>query len=182
LVFDGTIVPYVDFILENEIDYNTRIYILVMDRTNKYVSQIFATGAAFPISIPLGKYFDYNRNEVTKESNKTVDIRFVCIGGMYNDPILKHEFNMTQCIFNPALRKYYLEEDDSFVVELDEYMLKYLNYRAYPIIDLDTNKIKWLALRDSKKLQRLVEEGHISLENSYRDNMSSGDGDTFIYG
>jgi len=167
LVFEGTLVPYVDFILENEIDYNTRFYILILDKTGKYVSQIFATGAAFPISIPLGKYFDYNRNEVTKESNKTVDIRFVCMGGMYNDPRLKHEFNMSQCIFNPYLRKYYIEGEKEFMVEVDDFMLKYFNYRAYPLIDIETNRLKWLLPKTSKKLKRLVNEGVIDSDKLY---------------
>ena len=167
MVFEGTLAPYIDFILENEIDYNTRFYILVTDKTGKYVSQIFAPGAAFPISIPLGKYFDYNRNEAIKESNKTVDIRFVCMGGMYNDPRLKHEFNMSQCIFNPYLRKYYIEGETDSMIEVDDFMLKYFNYRAYPLIDIDTNKIKWLIPKDSKKLQRLTSEGIISPDITY---------------
>ena len=167
LVFEGTIVPYIDFILENEIDYNTRFYILVMDKTGKYVSQIFAPGSSFPISIPLGKYFDFNRNEAIKESNKTLDIRFVCSGGMYNDPILKHEFNMAQCIFNPYLRKYYIEGETWHMVEIDDFMLKYFNYRAYPLIDIETNRLKWLLPKDSKKLKRLVSEGYIDSDKVY---------------
>ena len=161
LVFEGKLVPYIDFILENEIDYNTRFYLLVMDRTGKYVSQIFAPGAAFPISIPLGKYFDFNRSEITKENNKTLDVRFVCAGGMYNDPRLKHEFNMAQCIFNPYLRKLYIENDDSYVLEIEDYMVKYFNYRAYPLIDVDTNQLKWYIPKDSKKLQRLTTEKYM---------------------
>jgi len=161
MVFEGKLVPYIDFILENEIDYNTRFYILIMDRTGKYVSQIFAPGAAFPISIPLGKYFDFNRSEVTKDNNKTLDIRFVCMGGMYNDPRLKHEFNMAQCIFNPYLRKYYIEGEKDYMIEVDEHLLKYFNYRAYPLIDIDTNELKWLIPKDSKKLLRLVEKGSL---------------------
>ena len=167
MVFEGTLTPYVDFILENEIDYNTRFYILITDKTGKYVSQIFAPGAAFPISIPLGKYFDFNRNEAIKESNKTVDIRFVCMGGMYNDPRLKHEFNMAQCIFNPYLRKYYIEGQTDFMIEVDDYMLKYFNYRAYPLIDIETNRLKWLLPKDSKKLKRLVSEGVIDSDKLY---------------
>ena len=167
LVFEGTLVPYIDFIMENEIDYNTRFYILVMDKTNKYVSQIFAPGAAFPISIPLGRYFDFNRNTAIRDNTKVLDIRFVCMGGMYNDPILKHEFNMVQCIFNPYLRKYYIEGDTDYMVEVDDDLVKYLNYRAYPFIDIDTNRLKWLVPKDSKKLQRLINEGYINADEIY---------------
>ena len=167
MVFEGTLVPYVDFILENEVDYNTRFYMLTLDKTGKYVSQIFATGAAFPISIPLGKYFDFNRNEAIKESNKTTDIRFVCNGGMYNDPRLRHEFNMAQCIHNPYLRKYYIEGEKWYMMEVDDFMLKYFNYRAYPLIDVNTGELKWLVPKDSKKLKRLVSEGLISSEKLY---------------
>jgi len=158
-VFEGTLAPYVDFILENEVDYNTRIYILITDKTNRYVSQIFATGASFPNSVPLGKYFDYNRNEVTKENNKTTDIKFVCMGGMYNDPILKHEFNLTQCVFNPDYRDYYLNNNKDAMIEVNSKLLPYVNYRSYPLIDLDTNELKWLVSPHSVKLNRLVKQG-----------------------
>ena len=46
LVFEGILNPYMDMIVENEIDYNTRIYRLVMDQQKRYVTYIAATGAS----------------------------------------------------------------------------------------------------------------------------------------
>ena len=92
-VFEGDLVPYIDFILEIEIDYYTRFYRIILDSTGKYVSQIFAPGAAFPISIPLGKYMDYSRSENPSEKNKTLDIRFVCLVVKYNEHLIIWYFN-----------------------------------------------------------------------------------------
>jgi len=157
-VFEGELSPYVDFILENEIDYNTRFYRIILDKTGRYVSQIFAPGAAFPISIPLGKYFDYNRNEIISEHSKTLDIRFVCMGGMYNDPILIREFNKTNAIFNPFYYSYYEFGMKDAMVEVDAVLLPYLNYRAYPYIDEDTYEFKWLVPSSSKLLKKVLDD------------------------
>ena len=53
LVFEGKLVPYFDYMAENTIDYNTRIYRLVTDSTHMYVTKIAATGYAFPISVSI---------------------------------------------------------------------------------------------------------------------------------
>ncbi len=157
-VFEGELVPYVDFISENELDYNTRFYIILLDKTGKYVSMIFAPGAAFPTAMNLGKYFEYDRNEIMKESNKTLDIKFVCVGGQYNDPRLIHEFNLVQTYFNPYYEDYYIKGDKNSMYEVDDLLKNYLNYRCYPYIDPDTLEFKWLVPKDSQSYSLATEK------------------------
>lgn len=140
LVFEGKFVPYVDFITENEIDYNTRIYRLVLDPQKEYVRKIAATGAAFPVSVPLGSFFDFNNERPYNDQNKDITIRFRCMGAEYLDDILIAEFNQTVCIFNPAMYDQYREGS---MVKLSKNVISMFNNRGYPRINPETNELEW---------------------------------------
>lgn len=105
LVFEGVLTPYIDFIAENEIDYNTRIYRLVLDEQKRYVRYIACTGASYPISVPTGSLFDYDNSKPLNTSNSEINIRFRNIGFVAFDDIIKLWFNKTLGIFNPSFRE-----------------------------------------------------------------------------
>lgn len=104
LVFEGVLNPYVDMITENEIDYNTRIYRIVLDQQKRYVTYIAATGASFPTNVPTGSLFDYNIDTPYNSRNAELNIRFRCLGFTAFEDILKLEFNKTVAIFNSDMR------------------------------------------------------------------------------
>jgi hypothetical protein len=110
LVFEGILNPYMDMIVENEIDYNTRIYRIVLDQQKRYVTYIGATGASFPINVPTGNLFDYNTDTPYNTKNTEINIRFRSMGFLAFEDILKLEFNKTLAIFNKELAKV-LEHD-----------------------------------------------------------------------
>lgn len=105
LVFEGILNPYIDMISENEIDYNTRIYRIVMDQSRRYITYIGATGAGFPINVPTGQLFDYNIDKPFNDANSEINIRFRNFGFIPFDDLLKLEFNKTLAIFNPSMAK-----------------------------------------------------------------------------
>ena len=105
LVFEGILNPYIDMITENEIDYNTRIYRIVLDQQKRYVTYIAATGASFPINVPTGNLFDYNIDTPYNTKNSEINIRFRCLGFTAFEDILKLEFNKTLAIFNGEMEK-----------------------------------------------------------------------------
>ena len=104
LVYEGILTPYTDFILENEIDYQSRIYRLVLDQQKRYVTYIGATGASFPINVPTGSLFDFNSDNVYNNKNSEINIRFRSMGFTAFEDILKYEFNRTTAIFNPDMK------------------------------------------------------------------------------
>lgn len=104
LVFEGILNPYLDMITENEIDYNTRIYRLVMDTQKRYVTQIACTGASFPVNVPTGNLFDYNSDAPYNTKNSEINIRFRCMGFLAFEDIIKMYFNQTVAIFNSDMR------------------------------------------------------------------------------
>ena len=103
LVYQGVIVPYPEYIIENEIDYNTRIYRLVLDSTKTKVQKIGCCGAAFPISAPTSAAFNFEHTKPVNDANDAVSIQFRAFGMCYNDDILIDEFNRTVGFFNKGM-------------------------------------------------------------------------------
>lgn len=103
LVFTGELDPYTDMITEHEIDYQTRIYRLVTNSTNQYITNIFASGASFPLDIPAGAMADYDINKPYNAANDELSIRFKSMVFLHNEEHLKLEFNQTQALFNPQI-------------------------------------------------------------------------------
>jgi hypothetical protein len=105
LVFEGVLNPYLDMITENEIDYNTRIYRIILDQQKRYVTYIGATGASFPINVPTGNLFDYSVDAPYNTKNSEINIRFRSLGFIAFDDLLKLKFNETVAMFNPQMGK-----------------------------------------------------------------------------
>lgn len=103
-VYHGDLDPLIDSIIENEIDYQTRIYRVTLDNSRNYVQKIAACGAAFPIMTPMGAHFNYSKETPYNVENDQISIQFRCMGADYLDPISIFEFNEVMRIFNPAMR------------------------------------------------------------------------------
>lgn len=160
-VFRGKMSPYMDMMIANEIDYNTRIYRLVLDETKRFVKKIAACGAGFPVSLSLGKHFDYSDEAAYNMRNKDIDVQFQCVGAEYNDDITISEFNYVSVIFNPEIRKMYLKGEEHDMVKIPNSMKALLNNRGYPLIDEQTLELNWWINKNSKDFQRLIKYIHI---------------------
>jgi hypothetical protein len=147
MVFEGYMVPYPDFIAENELDYCTRIYRLVLDSTRTYVKKIAATGAAFPLSIPMGSFFDYTNEKPYNDQNKDITIRFRSNGVTYMDDILIYEFNKTVGIFQPSILTILKNGGSASqvgnLIKVNKNLLPFFNNRGYPYIDPNTYELQW---------------------------------------
>lgn len=150
LVFKGDIVPYLDFITENEIDYNSRIYRLVLDKHKNRVTKIAATGACFPISVPTGSFFDYNNDKPFNDQNRDFTIRFTCMGVDYQDDILVNEFNKTVVIFNPNMSD---DLREATMVRISNINLPLFNNRGYPRINQDTYELEWWIFKETYNIK-----------------------------
>lgn len=138
LVFEGVLNPYLDMIIENEIDYNTRIYRITMDENRRYVTYMGATGASFPINVPTGGVFDYNIDKPFNDTNSELNIRFKCFGFTPFDDILKLEFNQTTAIFDGEIRKLLKHDLNS---SRNDDTLRESPQKAYKIKGIDYIKV-----------------------------------------
>lgn len=156
MVFEGKLVPYLDFISENELDYNTRIYRIVTDYTKRRVTKIACTLASIPVGVPTGDAFDIPGDKPYIEANREISMRFACNGVRYFDDLVAKEFNEVVCIFNPDM------EDD--VRRNLMYKVPYKSYSlfkglCYPRINLDTAELEWWTSNEtaSRVSQRFFE-------------------------
>jgi hypothetical protein len=147
LVFQGILVPYPDFIIKNEIDYNTRIYRLVLDPTRKYIQKIGCCGAAYPVGVPMGAAFNFENDKPINMSNNEIQITFKCLGACYQDDIIIHEFNKTVGIFNSDMRESTYKGMKKIPLEA----LNSFNNRGYPRINIDTYELEWYVSQEDYK-------------------------------
>ena len=144
-VFRGDLTPYPDFIAYNEIDYQTRIWRLVLDRNKRFVQKIACTGASIPKSNQLGGAFNFEHDHPLNATNDQISIQMHSVGFCYQDPILVYEFNKTVAIFNPDMaddgttNPPYLRN----MVLLQQSELITFNNRGYPRINVDTMELQW---------------------------------------
>jgi hypothetical protein len=143
-VYQGIMMPYPDAIVENEIDYQTRIYRLVLDPSRQFVTKIAATGAAFPIANSLGSAFNYSTDTPFSTDNQEISVPFRCMGADYNDPITIKEFNTIVQIFNIDM----VNPTGKGYVKLAKSELQFFNYYGYPLIDPTTFELQWWVQSD----------------------------------
>lgn len=140
-VATGVMVPYPEFVVQNEIDYNTRIYRLVMDSSKTYVKGVAACGAAFVTSIPKGAQYNFEADRpINSAMFDQISIPMRMIGAMYDDDILIYEFNMTVCMFNNGMMDGTREQHYK---EIPAQALSLFNNRGYPRINPNTYKLEW---------------------------------------
>ena len=136
-VFEGKLSPYPDFIIENELDYNTRMFRLVFDSTNRFLTNIGSTGPGFPEAVGIGRLFDFNSEETYNDTGDEVDFSFKFHGVEYNDPILIYEFNKAVNTFKPGML---LPGDDKTLMKIPHNLKQYFNYEGYPHINFTTGE------------------------------------------
>lgn len=103
LVKNGTLDPYMDNIIYDRMDYNTRIYRVVLDSSKQFITHISACGAGFPVNHNLASKSDYNKESPFSDENDKVSINFSTVGMIYDDPILIKEFNDLVWMYNPGM-------------------------------------------------------------------------------
>lgn len=137
---DGPI-PYPEDMIEYRMNYNTRIYRLIMDPTKTYVQHIWAPTYAFPIGIESGSIFGYDlRGTSIKSEMRELEIQFQCVGNHFNDHLLVDQFNTSVSMMHPfmgdATRKEYM-------IKVSRSALQIFNYMGYPRINPDTYELEW---------------------------------------
>lgn len=141
-VYIGTkILPAGYSIVQNEMDYNTRIYRFVTDWSGRYIQKWAACGAAFPAGLSMGSAFNYSRDNPYNESQKSIQTTFECTVAEYNDPITLWEFNKLVIMFNPEMGDGTREKQ---MVKISAEERKLLNYKGFPYINLAANnELEW---------------------------------------
>lgn len=141
-VYMGTkIQPAGYSIVQNEIDYMSRIYRFSMDWSGRFIQKWAACGAAFPTGLSMGTSFNYSRDTPYNEANKSVQASFACVVAEYNDPITLWEFNKLVVMFNPDMGDGVREKS---MVRISPEERKLFNYKGFPWVNLmGNNELEW---------------------------------------
>lgn len=139
-VKEGRMDPYHDYILNDRLDFNTRLYRVVLDHRREKVTKIFSCIAGFPTSNPTGMFADYNRDTPFSQQTKEISFRVKCTGFVAYDPLLVKNFNDVVNIFNVAMTENNRKDN---MILLKRNMLRVFNHRAYPRINPDTTAMEW---------------------------------------
>ncbi len=144
-VKEGVLNPYAGFIGRRLVDYQSRIFRLIMTEDKRYVKRIAATGPMYPDVNEVGKYFNVSESRIYNDEIKTHNIRFKCMGIEYDDPILLKEFNMTAGAFNPMIRKINngATPESVGLVKLSAQAEIGVKNRGYCRINLATKELEW---------------------------------------
>ena len=148
LIYEGIMVPYTDAIVERRIDYNTRIYRLVLDSSKQFVQKIGACGVAFPTASTLGAAFNFSSDSPYSNENTQISIPFQALGANYLDFKLVEEFNKLVCTFNKGMSDTYRNAQYRKLVTNAE--KDFFNFKAYPRIDYSM-ELEWYVSNDTYK-------------------------------
>lgn len=146
-VYTGDMLPFDDSIWENEKDYETAFYRLVLSPDWDYVNKIART-IMFPWTVPMGAIFNYDNEKPRAGDLDQISIQFRAQGAEYSDPILFEEFNGVVSDFNGDMLKLkktsegYRDPTGKLLL-ISKEDRKYLNFYGYPHIDPLNGKLDW---------------------------------------
>lgn len=141
MVFEGKLVPYLDYITENAIDYNIRIYRIMTDHTHTKVTKMCNSIASTVTGVPTGTFFDEPGDRAFSDANQQMSIRYKCNGFRVFDPISIWDFNQVVCIFNPDMEDGIRQET---MFKIPNRMKEFFGFKkVYPRIEVQTNELEW---------------------------------------
>lgn len=135
-VSEGSIYPYREKLVENEIDYETRIYRVVLNESKTMVTKIACTGASFPLGSTIGAAYSYNAERPYSEENQQIPITFRCNGAIYESPRIIEAFNDAVGKWNKKM----IPNDDGVITQmrrLTHNEAEMMNWEGYPRIEAD---------------------------------------------
>ncbi|QDH47075.1 hypothetical protein PQC07_gp191 [Aeromonas phage D3] len=126
--------PRAKYLFGNRIDYDTRIYHLIMNKDGEFLEQIFATVQSIPVTFPSGSQanIDNTQNSLRGEGQDDFSVQFSSTAMRFNEPGLIQAFNEHSYMYNPNIRP---KTRDQYFRRLsaDEY-LEYGYSGAYPLL------------------------------------------------
>lgn len=137
-IYKGTMTRYEDFIIEDTIDYNVRIYRILISTDGETIHSIASTFPGFIQGVASGARYDYN-HDTPYSAESVANFRFMFSGVIYDDPALIDDFNRTVDSTNRSMRNRTVN-----MVRIPRSVLEYFSYeKVYPYINIDTYTLEW---------------------------------------
>ena len=154
-VYIGDLYPYIDSIIDNEIDYQTRIYRLVLDPTRTRVLRMFCSGASFPTAANTGANFNYTEGKPLVDESNEYSVNFTCSGAVYYDVRVIKWFNKTVTNFNVNMLD---GRRESVYKKIPYEKLQSMDMMGYPRINPENMDLEWWI--DPAVYNELIKRGY----------------------
>lgn len=159
-VLSGEMIPWMDSMMEFEVDYNTRVWRIVTDPSGRKLTKIGSAVAGIPSANPIGQSMNFDRTRPYSEDTKEVAVPMKFVGFEVNDPILVEEFNDTLFMFNTDLED---AVERGVRTKYRPVAIEHLDYFTYELImtiDEPTLNLVWWAEVDY--YEKIIEEYQLS--------------------
>lgn len=132
-------------------DWDTRVYHFIVNPNMINIEQCIMTIESVPTTFPQGSLFAINTQEDTKraQNQDTFDVQFKGVGSRSNTYEVVEAFNETTYFFNEELRPE--TRDASYRKLTRAELLDYGNYKAIPLINIDTMEFEWYVHRKENR-------------------------------
>lgn len=150
-VHEGVFTAYGDFIVNREIDYNTRIYRFILDPSKRFIQRMACTGASYPYALNNGSFYDVDVSKPYNDAAQNIQIPFKCIGAVYEDDLIIRSFNDVVSYFHPEMAEddfKLISKPKSSMVKIPVDKLFIFNHRGYPYINPNTYEIEWYVSKE----------------------------------
>lgn len=131
LVYEGDMFPYPEADIEDEIDYYSCCYRLVLDQNRERVVEWYST-LCYPMNVPIGIGANFDINSPFNEEGKQHTINWRCAGVRAFDPATLMNFNKIVSYYNPYMLDKFRE---STMVRLAPHEYLHYNYHTFLRID-----------------------------------------------
>lgn len=153
LVHEGVFTAYGDFIVNREIDYQTRIYRFILDPSKRYITRMACTGASYPYALSNGSFYDFDSTKPYNEASQNIQIPFKCMGAIYEDDMIVRSFNDVVSYFHPEMGggstdKSLLSKPTDKMKKIPIEHLYIFNHRGYPHINYHTYELEWYVSKE----------------------------------
>ena len=163
-VYQDNLQPYGDMELQNEKDYETRLFRIILDHSGRYLERISALYPGFNEGSSQGGFYDFNRDKPFIEGAKEISFRLSCPGIEYNDPILISSFNRIVVSFNRDMSSTHRNRVMTLVPDAGNAVGT--NYRAYPRINPNTLAFEWWTYRNLDPINRSNQQSDVLITNT----------------
>jgi len=151
----GTMMPYTKNMITNEEDYTTRIYRFVLSSDYKTVEYMYHSGASKILNLSIGKFFNYNREDMYSQEFNDFTLRFSNDGAVYMTPKIIRTFNEHLVQANVGMAKMIEGGDDSLVQKLKPLEYTLFKFGTYPYIHPVTRELEWWVYKDFYEKQKI---------------------------
>ena len=134
--------PYDRALIENYIDYDCRIYHMILNKNMRNIEWLFCNASCFPTTFPSGSFCTIDRTgtSLRGQGQDELEIGFECVGFRFGNIRIADMFNRTTLFANPQMHPS-VRSSRYRKLSVAEYFAG--AYNVYPWINVDLMELEY---------------------------------------